>query len=72
MFIPIVDFVAIVLGILAIVFGRIGLQNADRSGGAGRGMAITGVVCGVISVIISVLFIVLVYAAFIGFHTYGA
>ena len=43
-FIPILNYISIILGILAAVFGLIGTIK-----GAGRGMAITGLILGVIS-----------------------
>jgi hypothetical protein len=41
----------LILGVLAIVLGVIGNRNAARLGGKGRGMAITGIVCGIIGLI---------------------
>ena len=41
--IPFVDYVSIVLGALAIIFGALGVRNANAHGGAGKGMAITGI-----------------------------
>jgi Na+/melibiose symporter-like transporter len=49
----------IILGPLAVIFGGIGLRNANR-GAAHRGMAMAGVVLGVIDI---VLFIVVIAAA---------
>jgi hypothetical protein len=63
-FIPFIDFVSIVLGILAIIFGAVGNGRAARMGGQSRGMAITGIVCGIIAVAISVLFIIAVYSTY--------
>ncbi len=37
------------LSIAAIVMGVIGLQNSKKTGGAGRGMAITAIVIGAIA-----------------------
>ena len=52
---------AVCVGPLAIIFGVIGISRANRLGGAGKGMAITGLVCGIIAVAVAVLFIAAVY-----------
>lgn len=65
--IPFIDFVAAIVGILAIVFGVVGSGRANRIG-TGKGMAIAGIVLGIIAVAITVLFVVLVYGALIGLH----
>jgi hypothetical protein len=59
--IPFVDYVSIVLGVLAIIFGILGLRRADAYG-SGRGMAITGIVCGAVGLTIAFLFLLLIYA----------
>jgi hypothetical protein len=61
--IPFVDYISIVLGALAIIFGSIGIRHANAQGGGGKGMAITGVVTGIVALVISVLFLAIVYAA---------
>lgn len=61
MLIPFINVIAIVLGALALIFGFIGLKRAPRLGGAGRGMAVTGIVLGVISVALPILFIAAIY-----------
>jgi len=47
-------FVNWILALLAIIFGAIGMAKGKRVG-KGRGMAITGLVCGVLCVAISVI-----------------
>jgi len=59
--IPFVDYVSIVLGVLAIIFGILGVRRADAYG-SGRGMAITGIVCGSVGLAIAFLFLLLIYA----------
>jgi hypothetical protein len=49
----------IVLGPLAVIFGGVGLRNANR-GASGRGMALAGVILGVFDI---VLFVVLLAVA---------
>ena len=61
--IPFVDYISIVLGALAIIFGAIGIRHANAHGGGGKGMAITGIVTGIVALVISVLFLAVVYAA---------
>lgn len=59
--IPFVDYLSIVLGVLAVIFGIIGLRRADAYG-SGRVMAITGIVCGAVGLAIAFLFLLLIYA----------
>ncbi len=61
--IPFVDYVSIVLGALAIIFGALGIRHANTHGGGGKGMAITGVVTGIVALVISILFLAIVYTA---------
>jgi hypothetical protein len=61
--IPFVDYVSVVLGVLAIIFGALGLRNANAHGGGGRGLAITGIVTGIVAVVISILFLAVIYTA---------
>lgn len=60
--IPFVDYVSIVLGALAIIFGVIGVRRANQFGGAGKGMAVTGIVCGIVGLAIAFIFLLLIYA----------
>ncbi|MBV9099857.1 MAG: DUF4190 domain-containing protein [Candidatus Dormibacteraeota bacterium] len=53
----------LILGILAIIFGSIGLRNANRMGGLGRGMALTGIVCGIIGLVAWIVIIALIFGA---------
>jgi Domain of unknown function (DUF4190) len=46
------------LGTLAIVFGALGISKANKPGGRQKGLAIAGLVCGVVGIVIAVLFIV--------------
>jgi hypothetical protein len=61
--IPFVDYISIVLGALGIIFGALGIRYANERGGALKGMAITGVVTGIVALVISILFLAVVYAA---------
>ena len=62
-FVPYLDFAGVLLGILAIIFGAVGMGRAKRMGGRGRGMAVTGLVLGIISVALFVILLVAVYGA---------
>ena len=68
MWIPFVDFIAIILGVLAVIMGTIGINRANRTPGLGKGMAITGVVCGIVAIVVSVLFVIAVYGWVLGLH----
>jgi hypothetical protein len=53
---------SVLLGVLAVVLSGAGIAQTGKPGVTGRGMAITGLVCGIIGLIPSVIFMV----AFIG------
>jgi hypothetical protein len=61
--IPFVQFTSFVLGLLAVILGGIGIRRANSIGGAGRGMAITGLVTGLIALVITILLISVVFAS---------
>ncbi len=44
-------FVGWPLGVLAIIFGALGIGRANRMGGLGKGMAVTGLVLGILTVV---------------------
>ena len=51
-------------GVLAIVFGILGLKKANESAGRGKGMAVAGMVLGIVGTIVSIiLLVVFVFAA---------
>lgn len=52
--IPGINLVAFVLAIAALITGFIGLKHAGRPDTGGRGMAITGLVTGVLAIIVGV------------------
>ena len=61
--IPFVDYLSIVLGALAIIFGALGIRHSNAHGGGGKGMAITGLVTGIVALVISILFLAVIYTA---------
>lgn len=70
--IPFVDYVSVVLGALAIIFGALGIRHANAHGGGGKGMAITGLVTGIVALVISVLFLAIIYAAVTSINANGS
>lgn len=53
-----------IAGILAVVFGFLGLKKAKEMGGNGKGMATAGIVLGIVGTVLSIiLLIVFVFAA---------
>ena len=55
--------VALVLGILGIIFGAMGMKEAKASG-TGKGLAVAGLVCGIIgTVVCAIMFACVVWAA---------
>jgi hypothetical protein len=69
--VPFIDYLSIILGALAIIFGALGIRHANTHGGGGKGMAITGVVTGIVALVISVLFLAVVYTAVTSINTTG-
>jgi hypothetical protein len=62
-------FLGPVLGILAIIFGALGLSKSKKVG-RGRGAALAGLILGVIGILLSIVFIVLVVMAVKSFDSY--
>ncbi|MFJ4700950.1 hypothetical protein ACIP5N_22565 [Streptomyces sp. NPDC088768] len=44
-------FLGLVTGVLAVVFGAVGAGRARRADGPGRGMSVSGLVCGVVGLV---------------------
>jgi len=62
-FIPVVNIGGIVLGVLGVILAAIGLVKAKALGGAGKGLAVTGIVLGALAVIIAIVINVVVVGA---------
>ena len=62
MFVPVVNYLAVLLGIMATIFGGAGIHKANRIPGTPKGMAVTGLVLGIIGIVMSLIFIIGVYA----------
>jgi hypothetical protein len=52
-----VPFIGVLLGILAVVFGYMGMKRAEANGG-GRGLAIAGLVLGIVAAAFGLLFVI--------------
>ncbi len=61
--IPVTFWLGIILGALGIIFGFLGISRANRMGGERKGMAIAGLVLGIVGVVAGVLWLVLVVVA---------
>ena len=60
-FIPCVGwFISLILSVLGIIFSGVGLAQAQKSGGHGKGMAITGLVMSILPLLWIPLFIVII------------
>jgi hypothetical protein len=46
----------IILGILAVIFGAIGIGNANKGAGS-KGLAVAGLVCGVVGIAAMIVFV---------------
>ncbi|MDI3388364.1 DUF4190 domain-containing protein [Streptomyces sp. B-S-A8] len=55
--------VAILLGILAIIFGAIGRAKAGRGEATNPGQALAGLICGIVGLVLGVVFLVVVIVA---------
>jgi hypothetical protein len=63
----VIPYLGIIIGIIAIVFASISLKGIKRNQEQGRGMAIAGLVCGIVGTAIYaliILFVILAYAIF--------
>ena len=69
-------FVGIILGPLAIIFGSIAIKKIDKHPHelSGRGMALAGIICGIVVTVLNVAFLVFVLTSgsFSGSWEYGS
>jgi hypothetical protein len=63
--IPFLGFFSLPLGILATVFGGVGVSKANKLGGLKKGQAIAGIVTGVLAILVWIL-ILAAFSAFLG------
>jgi hypothetical protein len=52
----------VVMGILAIIFGAIGIGKANALGGKGKGMAIAGLILGVVDILAWIIILATVWS----------
>lgn len=63
-FIPLFGiFFAVPLGILGVVFGAVGLRRAKRGEANNRGMAIAGLVTGILALVVGIILFAAIYSA---------
>jgi hypothetical protein len=60
---PIVNWV---FAAVAIIFGALGISTAGRRGGAGKGMAVAGLVLGLVTAGLGIIFWAVIYGGFAG------
>ncbi len=58
-----IPFLNWILAILAVIFGAVGVSKANKIGGKGKGMAIAGLVMGIVGALLGVVVIVLLKSA---------
>ncbi|WP_151775511.1 DUF4190 domain-containing protein [Streptomyces abyssomicinicus] len=54
---------AILLGVLAIIFGAVGIQKAKRGEATNRGMAMAGLICGICAIVLPIVLVVIIGAS---------
>ncbi|MEV6184142.1 DUF4190 domain-containing protein, partial [Streptomyces sp. NPDC052015] len=54
---------AIVMGVLSVVFGVIGRRRARRGEATNAGQALAGIICGAVGIVLGVAFMVIIFAA---------
>lgn len=57
-------FFGIALGVLATIFGAVGIPSSTKKGQAGKGMGIAGLIMGIIALAINLIFIISVWSFF--------
>nr|WP_233162656.1 MULTISPECIES: DUF4190 domain-containing protein [unclassified Cohnella] len=60
-------YIGFLIGIVAIVFASLSLKEIKRNGEQGRGMAIAGLVCGIVGTAIYAILLLIVLIAFVTF-----
>ncbi|XID92021.1 DUF4190 domain-containing protein [Paenibacillaceae bacterium WGS1546] len=68
----VLPYIGFLVGIVAIIFASISLKEIKRSGEQGRGMAIAGLVCGIVGTAIYAVIILLVFLAAAAFYDYSS
>jgi hypothetical protein len=54
----IIPYIGLIIGILAIVFGKISLNEIKKRGEQGKGLAIAGLVCGIVGTVLYAIIII--------------
>jgi hypothetical protein len=67
----VLPYIGLLIGIIAIIFASISLKEIKRNQEQGRGMAIAGLVCGIVGTAIYALIILIVVFAVTSFYNSG-
>ncbi|EXX85325.1 hypothetical protein BG53_08985 [Paenibacillus darwinianus] len=67
----VIPYLGLIIGIIAIVFSSISLKEIKRSGEQGKGLAIAGLVCGIVGTALYAVIILIVLLAFSIFSSSG-
>jgi hypothetical protein len=51
-------YISVILALLGVIFGGIGIQRANRGEANNKGMAIAGLVCGIVGLVISIILLI--------------
>ncbi|WP_078501625.1 DUF4190 domain-containing protein [Paenibacillus selenitireducens] len=65
----VVPYLGFIIGIIAIVFSRIASNEIKRTGEDGKGMAVAGLVCGIVGTAIYAVIILIVILSLVLFST---
>jgi len=63
----VIPYLGIIVGIIAIVFAKLAFNELRSGGEQGKGLAVAGLVCGIIGVAIYAIFILIAIIAFLTF-----
>lgn len=61
----VVPYIGIIMGIIAIVFAKLSMDQIRMTGEEGRGMAIAGLVCGIVSTVLYGIILLLLLIVFL-------
>lgn len=65
----VIPYIGLIIGIIAIIFANISLKEIKKTGDQGRGMAIAGLVCGIVGTAIYAIILLILIIAFASFYS---
>lgn len=65
----VLPYIGLIIGIIAIVFANIAFKEIKRNGDQGRGLAIAGLVCGIVGTALYAIIILIVIIAIVSVAT---